>query len=65
MTGVLPEAYEMVEHGLATDDDFRDFTFANVVRAFGRQNPDFFAGTAVAKEAAAVLGATPQRAAAE
>jgi predicted TIM-barrel fold metal-dependent hydrolase len=67
MTGVLPEAYEMVEDGLATAADFRDFTFANVVRLFGRQSPNFFAGTRVAKEAAAVLAATksPARAAAE
>jgi predicted TIM-barrel fold metal-dependent hydrolase len=65
MTGVLPEAYEMVEHGLATADDFRDFTFANVVRLFGRGNPRFFEGTRVAREAAAVLQAAPARAAAE
>jgi predicted TIM-barrel fold metal-dependent hydrolase len=66
MTGVLPEAYEMVEDGLASAADFRDFTFANVVRLFGRQNPRFFDGTRVAKEAAAVLAASaPTRAAAE
>jgi len=65
MTEVLPEAYEMVEKGLASADDFRDFTFANVVRLFGRQNPRFFDGTRVAKEAKAVLAAsTPTRAAA-
>ena len=34
----------MVEEGLATATDFSDFTFANVVRLFGRQNPGFFAG---------------------
>jgi predicted TIM-barrel fold metal-dependent hydrolase len=66
MTGVVPEAYEMVEDGLASAADFRDFTFANVVRLFGRQNPNFFAGTRVAKDAAAVLAASaPTRAAAE
>jgi predicted TIM-barrel fold metal-dependent hydrolase len=66
MTGVLPEAYEMVEDGLASAADFRDFTFANVVRLFGRQNPRFFEGTRVAKEAASVLAArAPARAAAE
>src|SRR4029079_12324754 len=52
MTGVLPEAYEMVEDELVTTDDFRDFTFANVVRLFGAGNPRFFEGTRVAKEAA-------------
>jgi hypothetical protein len=47
--------------------DFRDFTFANVVRLFGRQNPHFFAGTRVAAAAEAVLreAAAPARAAAE
>src|SRR6266851_2458778 len=58
MLGVLPEAYEMVEDELITPDDFRDFTFANVVRLFGAGNPRFFEGTRVAGEAAAVLGAT-------
>jgi predicted TIM-barrel fold metal-dependent hydrolase len=66
MTEVLPEAYEMVEDGIASAADFRDFTFANVVRLFGRQNPNFFAGTRVAKAAAAVLVASaPVRAAAD
>jgi hypothetical protein len=65
MTGVLPEAYEMVEDELVTSADFRDFTFANVVRLFGTANPRFFEGTRVAKEAAAVLRGAPARAAAE
>ncbi len=65
MRMVLPEAYELVEDGLITADDFRDFTFANAVRLWGTQNPDFFEGTAVARQAAEVLGLTPARAAAE
>ena len=67
MRMVLPEAYELVEDGLISKDDFRDFTFANAVRLWGTQNPDFFAGTAVAKQAAEVLNAAkaPIRAAAE
>jgi predicted TIM-barrel fold metal-dependent hydrolase len=65
MRDPLPEAYELVEDGLITPDDFRDFTFANAVRLWGTQNPRFFEGTAVAKEAAAVLQAVPGRAAAE
>jgi hypothetical protein len=28
----LPEAYELVEDGHITADDFRDFTFATAVR---------------------------------
>jgi predicted TIM-barrel fold metal-dependent hydrolase len=65
MTGVVPEAWEMIEDGLVTPADFRDFTFANVVRLFGSANPNFFAGTRVAGAAAGVLGAAPARAAAE
>jgi hypothetical protein len=57
MVQVLPEAYELVEDGLITSDDFRDFTFANAVRLWGTQNPRFFEGTSVAKEAAAALKA--------
>src|ERR671928_829296 len=53
----LPQAHELVEKGLITDDDFRDFVFANSVRLWGTQNPRFFEGTRVAKEAAAVLNA--------
>ena len=53
----LPEAYELVEDGHITEDNFRDFVFANAVRLWGTQNPAFFNGTVVAREAAAVLAA--------
>ncbi|HTO11568.1 MAG TPA: amidohydrolase [Candidatus Binatia bacterium] len=55
MAAVVPEAYELVEHGLIDDHDFRDFMFANAVRFWGEVNPDFFKGTAVEKQAAEVL----------
>ncbi len=55
MTEVVPEAYELVEHGLLDEDDFRDFMFTNAVRLWGELNPDFFKGTAVEKQAAEVL----------
>jgi len=55
MAAVVPEAYELVEHGLLDDTDFRDFMFDNAVRFWGEVNPDFFKGTAVEKAAAAVL----------
>jgi predicted TIM-barrel fold metal-dependent hydrolase len=55
MTEVVPEAYELVEHGLLDDDDFRDFMFANAVRFWGEVNPDFFKGTVVERQAAEVL----------
>jgi predicted TIM-barrel fold metal-dependent hydrolase len=51
----LAEAYELVEDGMLTEDNFRDFTFTNAVRLWGTQNPNFFKGTVIEKEAAAVL----------
>jgi hypothetical protein len=56
MAEVVPEAHELVEHGLITDGDFRDFMFTNAVRFWGQVNPDFFKGTVVARQAADVLG---------
>jgi hypothetical protein len=53
----LPEAFELVEDGHITEDDFRSFVFENPVKLWGKQNPRFFEGTVVAKEAAAVLAA--------
>jgi predicted TIM-barrel fold metal-dependent hydrolase len=62
MGDVVPEAYELVEHGLLGDEDFRDFMFANAVRFWGEVQPDFFKGTAVEKQAAEVLAQAPARA---
>jgi hypothetical protein len=56
----LAEAYELVEDGYVTVDNFRDFTFTNSVKLWGTQNPNFFKGTVVEKEAAAVLKAAQQ-----
>src|SRR5712671_1471126 len=39
MRDPLREAYELVEDGLITEANFRDFTFANAVRLWGTQNP--------------------------
>ena len=50
MNHVLEEAYEMVEDGLATEADFRDFTFTNPVTLHAGMNPDFFKGTVVEDE---------------
>jgi hypothetical protein len=61
MTEVVPEAYELVERGLITEDDFRDFMFTNAVRFWGEVNPDFFKGTSVEKQAAEVLAQAPAR----
>jgi predicted TIM-barrel fold metal-dependent hydrolase len=57
MADVVPEAYELVEDGLMSEDDFRNFVFANAVRFWGETNPNFFKGTVVEKQAAAVLAA--------
>jgi predicted TIM-barrel fold metal-dependent hydrolase len=47
MTETVEEAWEMVEHGLFTSEDFRDFTFGNPVRFFTGGDPGFFKGTVV------------------
>lgn len=53
-TGVLPEAFELVEKGLLDEDDFRAFVFDDPVRLFTAGNLEFFADTTVAAEAARV-----------
>ena len=47
MQEVLPEAWELVEKGLFSESDFRDFVFAFPARLWQAANPDFFRGTAV------------------
>ena len=47
MSGVLEEAYELVEDGLITADHFREFVFTNAARLHTSLNPDFFKGTVV------------------
>jgi len=54
---VLEEAYEMVEHGLASEADLRDFVFINPINFWTATNPDFFKGTVVEKQVAQVLAA--------
>jgi predicted TIM-barrel fold metal-dependent hydrolase len=61
MKEVVPEAYELLEEGLITGEDFRDFMFTNPVRFWGEANPNFFKGTRVEKEAAALLAGGNQR----
>lgn len=55
MTETLAEAHELVDEGLLTDEDFKDFTFANMVRLHGEVNPSFFKGTVVEAEAERIL----------
>jgi hypothetical protein len=47
MAGVLPEAYELVEEGLLSEQEFAEFVCENPARLLLGQNPDFFVGTAV------------------
>jgi hypothetical protein len=47
MRGVLPEAWELVEHGVINDGDFREFVFGSPLRLLAGANPRFFEGTSV------------------
>src|SRR6266542_891517 len=53
---VIPEAFEMVEKGYVTEQDFKEFTFTNAARLHTRTNPSFFAGTVVEKAVNEELG---------
>jgi hypothetical protein len=44
-THVLPDAWELVENGLVTTDDFRAFTYENALALWG---PKLFAETVLA-----------------
>ena len=52
---VVPEAYELVEKGLMSEEDFRDFTFTNNIELHAAFNSDFFKGTAIEAEAEAAM----------
>jgi hypothetical protein len=56
MAEVVEEAYELVEKGLITEGDFRDFVFANPVSFFTGMNPDFFKGTVIEDSVKEVVG---------
>jgi predicted TIM-barrel fold metal-dependent hydrolase len=53
---VLPEAWEMVESGRMTEDDFRAFAGGNLARMMSEVNPAFFDGTAVEDSVGALVG---------
>jgi predicted TIM-barrel fold metal-dependent hydrolase len=53
---VIPEAFELVEKGFVTEQDFREFTFTNAARLHTRNNPGFFNGTVVEQAMADELG---------
>ncbi|MDO8434293.1 MAG: amidohydrolase family protein [Candidatus Binatus sp.] len=56
MREVVEEAYELVEHEVMNEDDFRDFVFGNPARLFTEANPDFFKGTRVEDAVKKFLG---------
>jgi hypothetical protein len=51
----LVEAAELVEHGILTPEQFREFTFDNQVRFYAGADATFFDGTSVEAEARTVL----------
>ncbi len=55
MTEVTEEAYELVEHGVLTEEDFRDFVFTNPTTLWTGLNPDFFKGTVVESQVEKLL----------
>jgi len=55
MREVLPEAYELVEDGHISEEQFRAFVFDNPARLWSSMNKDFFTGTSV-ESAVASLG---------
>jgi predicted TIM-barrel fold metal-dependent hydrolase len=60
MAEVVPEAHELLEDGLISAHDFRDFTFANAARFWGTANPGIFKGTVIESAAASVLAEAPR-----
>jgi predicted TIM-barrel fold metal-dependent hydrolase len=55
MRAVLPEAYELVENGQLSRDQFQAFACDNAIRLHGGMNATFFDGTAVESHARRVL----------
>ena len=59
MNEALAEAWKLVEDGILSPDEFRDFSFANSVTLHGGMNPGFYQGTAVEAEAKKILEPNP------
>ena len=53
MSGVLNEAWELVDESRLTSEEFRDFACDNAVRMFTDLDPEFFVDTAVGSHAEA------------
>jgi len=59
MSEVTAEAFEAVEHGAMTEEDFRDFVFVNPIKFWTAVNPDFFKGTVVEAAVTKYLDSPP------
>lgn len=55
MARAAEEAYELVEHGLIGEGDFRELVFDNPLRFWTAANPEFFRGTVVESAVARAL----------
>jgi hypothetical protein len=55
MKEVAEEAHELVDEGVITERDFRDFVFVNPVRLWTEMNPNFFKGTVVESQVEKLL----------
>ncbi len=55
MRDAAAEAFELVEDDLISEEDFRDFVFANPARFFTALNRDFFKGTRVESDVAKLI----------
>ena len=61
MNEPVAEAFELVEHGVLTREEFREFTFVNPARLHVEANPDFFAGTTVERAVREALAPPEQQ----
>jgi hypothetical protein len=59
MTGVLGEAFELVEHGRLGAEEFRAFTCDNPIRLHATMNAGFFDGTPVEDHARHLVADRP------
>jgi predicted TIM-barrel fold metal-dependent hydrolase len=59
MLEVLPEAHELVDEAIISEDDFRDFVFTYPVEFWSGMNANFFKGTVVERQAESLLKSRP------
>jgi hypothetical protein len=57
MNRAVAESVALLDDGLLSEEQLREFLFVNPVRLYGRANPAFFDGTPLAAEAERVLAA--------